>query len=93
MVAGRLVGRTPVVGQTVGGGELPGAGFLLAAKRLHLLPPSVLISAVRTQLFRCIKFQVTLLTPDFFFQFGSLQFVIRTTNTSYLKNNEVLVTS
>ena len=46
MVAGRLVGCAPVVGQTVGGGELPGAGLLLAAKRLHLLPPSVLVGQV-----------------------------------------------
>ena len=68
--AGSLVGRAPVVGQAVGGGELPGAILLLAPEHLHLLLPSVLLSAVRTQLFQRIKLLVTLPAFSFLFLLG-----------------------
>lgn len=89
------MGRGPVVGQAVGGGELPGAVLLLAAEHLHLLrSPPVFLPAVGTQLFKRIKLLVTLLTPGSLFQFGSLRLTITTmTNTSNFKNDEVLVPS
>ena len=92
--AGSLVGRAPVVGQAVGGGELPGAGLLRAPQHRHLLQAPVLLSAVRTQLFQRIKFLVTLSASGFLFLFGSWQLPTTiTTNTINLENDEVLVTS
>ena len=97
--AGGLVGRGPVVGQAVGGGELPGAVLLLAAEHLHLLcSPPVFLPAVATQLFQRIKLLVTLLAPGSLFQFGSLRLttittMTTTTTTSNFKNDEVLMSS